>query len=91
MSAIWKKAYIDQSIPGNCYDTAKKIYDGKHIRFDWRSALECSANIKYSKPDGTRLVLVDDEPGASLHKHAYLAEFLTSNFMGGEGKLTNLT
>ena len=59
---------------GHCYETVKRIFEGKHIRVDWRSALECSANIKYAKPDGTRLVLIDQDPGV-LQKFASLVGF----------------
>ena len=60
---IWSRKEVPETGYGQCYDTVKKIFEGKHIRVDWRSALECSANIKYAKPDGTRLVLIDQDPG----------------------------
>ena len=63
---IWNRKEVPETGYGHCYETVKKIFEGEHIRVDWRSALECSANIKYAKPDGTRLVLIDQDPGANL-------------------------
>ena len=61
---IWEKKEVPETGYGNCYETVKKIYEtSQHVRVDWRSALGCSANIKYAKPDGTQLVLIDQDPG----------------------------
>lgn len=61
---IWSKkeeAESGASVYGECYETVKEVFGGQHIRFDWRSAFECSTNIKYAKPDGTRVVLIDKD------------------------------
>ena len=74
---IWNKkefAQSGESDYGECYETVKNIYEGGHIRFDWRSGLQCSANIKYAKPDGTRMVIINKDHGI-LDQRAHLAGF----------------
>ena len=71
---IWNRKELANTSYGDCYETARKVYKGGHVRIDWVSALECSANLKYAKPDGTWLVQVDKEPGMinyALHFHKY--------------------
>ena len=60
---IWKRKELQDTGYGDCYDSVRKVYEGGHVRMDWGSALECSANLKYAKGDGTWLVLVDKDPG----------------------------
>ena len=63
ISEVWNRKKIADDKYGDCFESVKKVYEGGHVRVDWGSALECSANIKYAKPDGTRLVLIDKDPG----------------------------
>ena len=68
ISEIWNRKELADDGYGDCYESVRKVYEGRHVRVDWGSALECSANIKYAKPDGTRLVLIDKDPGVIRYK-----------------------
>ena len=78
---IWERKEIPETGYGNCYETVKKIYEtSQHVRVDWRSALGCSANIKYAKPDGTQLVLIDQDPGL-MHRHKNSVGYLLNHLL----------
>ena len=63
MMELWDKKEIVKSGYSDCYYKLKKVYEGSYVLFDWKSALDCSAFIKYGRQDGTTLAVIDQEPG----------------------------
>ena len=86
---IWERKEVPETGYGNCYETVKKIYEtSQHVRVDWRSALGCSANIKYAKPDGTQLVLIDQDLGLMHRLMNSMGYLLNLLMVISYGKLT---
>ena len=69
MSAIWNK--IDkgegksQIMPmlNECYDMLRPVFEGDFVLFGGMSGMECSEYIRYSRPDGTKFVVIDQDAG----------------------------
>ena len=64
MMELWEGQVPVDSGYDDCYYKLKRVYDeGNYVLFDWMSALLCSANIKYVRPDGTIQAVIDQDPG----------------------------
>ena len=63
MMELWDRQVLVDSGYDDCYYKLKRVYEGNYVLFDWMSALLCSANIKYVRPDGTVQAVIDQDAG----------------------------